>query len=242
MCHRLLKNTRGRHFVYLGKLLMNMDIIRGECGLANTYILWKDMEFLIIIDPADSTRVKEFILEYSNKICYVFLTHEHWDHINGLSDLKASYNVKVISSKKCSEAIQSSKYNLSKYMPFFRKEYKTGGGSFVCNAADMIFEDKKHIVLSGIRIDLFETPGHSPGSSCVQVGNMLFTGDTVLKQVKDIFRMPGCNLETYRSVTLPLLKQLYFSVKDIVVYPGHGDFFYLRNILVQIEKYLEAKE
>ena len=221
---------------------MNVDILKGESGLANTYIIKKDMEELIIIDPADSIRIKDCILEYSNKMCYVFLTHEHWDHINGLNDLKNLCTVKVITSKKCSEAIQSSKLNLSKYMSLFRKEYKDTGGPFVCDASDMIFENWEHIDISGVGIDLFETPGHSPGSSCVKIGDMLFVGDTVLEQVIDIFRMPGHDMEDYRSVTLPLLKQLHSSVKDLTVYPGHGGKLSFKNVLRQIEEYLEVKE
>lgn len=219
---------------------MNVYTIKGECGLSNTYLLWKDEGDVIIIDPSDSRRLKDCILERSNKVCYTFLTHEHWDHIIGLNDLRDMGNVKVISTKRCSEAIQSSKLNLSKYMSFFVQENLSY--PFACDASDIIFEGMGHIEISGIEINLFETPGHSPGSCCIQIESMLFSGDSILGNLKDIFCMPRHNMEAYRKVTFPMLKQLYSCDKNIIVYPGHGEKSSLGNMIKRLEKYLEVKK
>lgn len=78
---------------------------------SNCYILYNDSK-CIIVDPGSSNNneIYDFLNLKSLTPEYIFLTHEHFDHIWGLNDLRSTYlNLKVISSIECSNAIACSK-------------------------------------------------------------------------------------------------------------------------------------
>ena len=71
----------------------------------------------------------------------------------------------------------------------------------------------------GYKIQVFETPGHTIGSVCLQIEDALFTGDTLFK-------------ESYGRTDFPTgsMKQLVLSIKKLFamdenlrVYPGHNE-------------------
>jgi glyoxylase-like metal-dependent hydrolase (beta-lactamase superfamily II) len=69
---------------------------------------------------------------------------------------------------------------------------------------------------------MFFTPGHSAGSCCIVVDDMLFVGDTVLENDLMV-KFPGSSKKLYRSVTAPLLENWLLGNRISCVYPGHGD-------------------
>ena len=211
-------------------------------GLANTYVLQENEREYVVIDPSDYDILKDCVVEFSGKICYVFLTHEHWDHIAGLNQLRNECDVKVYSTTYCSKAIQSEKLNLSKYSSVLHKENAGIEMPFVCEGADTVFSGEFQLQIGNSKIKLIETPGHSPGSCCIRIGKRLFAGDTVLECVEDIFRMPRHDLTVYRERTLPLLKKMNVENKDLVLYPGHGKELLLRDMIDLITKYLEVNK
>lgn len=67
----------------------------------NCYILEKDNK-VIIIDPGDE--VEKIIKEIGNKeVVAILITHNHFDHIGALNDLKSKYNVKVYDGNNLEE-------------------------------------------------------------------------------------------------------------------------------------------
>ena len=84
---------------------------------SNCYIIYRDNK-CIIVDPGSSSNIEilEFLKLNNLSPEYIFLTHEHFDHIWGLNDLKSIFlDLKVISSIECSNAIICSKKNESEY-------------------------------------------------------------------------------------------------------------------------------
>ena len=74
---------------------------------------------------------------------------------------------------------------------------------------------------------MFSAPGHSAGSCCIVLDDMLFVGDTVLEN-NLMVKFPGSSKKLYRSVTVPLLEKLLTGTlapenRITHVYPGHGD-------------------
>lgn len=219
---------------------LDMYIIKEEGGFSNTYILPVNDSEIIVVDPANFDRIQHCLFELSGKMCYAFLTHEHWDHIAGLNQLRNVCNVKVISTEKCSEGIQSSKLNLSKYLSLFNKDMAGKKNGFVCDKADILITGSKRFNISNVEVNVYETPGHSQGSCCIQIGNMLFTGDTMLNSGAAIFRMPNHDMEAYRSITMPILRKLLLAHKDMVIYPGHGEKMKMSDSLEYIAGYVEG--
>ena len=191
---------------------------------SNMYVLIAEGQVLVI-DPVDNKEAFEFLRSFQEII--VLLTHEHFDHISGLNRLRSEHKCIVIAQSRCSERIQSSKANFSAMaetiLELSGKERNKRIEPFVCDKADIAFENKMVLNWVGNDIGIFSTPGHSPGSVCITVRNILFTGDSFLER-GPMNRYPGGSERLYREKTIPLLRELLKQTNAI--YPGHGDIFF----------------
>jgi glyoxylase-like metal-dependent hydrolase (beta-lactamase superfamily II) len=91
----------------------------------------------------------------------------------------------------------------------------------VPRAADRPVEDDAQITWGTVAARMLHTPGHTPGSTCVLLGErVLFTGDTLF---------PGGPGNTRGSATAfatimrSLRDRLFVLPDETRVYPGHGD-------------------
>ena len=191
----------------------------------NTYLLEEDRH-LLIIDPADYAAVLE---KCRNAVTItVLLTHEHFDHIIGLNRIRdcCASSCVVIAAATCSERMQDTKANLSAYADVLAelggKQITEPWSPFVCKAADITFESQYAFHWMGHTVEMFSTPGHSAGSCCIVVDDMLFVGDTVLEN-NLMVKFPGSSKKLYRSVTAPLLEKWLMGNRVFCVYPGHGE-------------------
>jgi glyoxylase-like metal-dependent hydrolase (beta-lactamase superfamily II) len=191
--------------------------------LSNTYIVvWQNTTSdAMVIDPGheDVAPVIEFLTAKALRLSHVVLTHEHFDHIAGANPLRQRYASHLVCSRACAQAIGNPKLNMSRYL---------GRCEITAGPADLVCEDMDWGFAWGVsRIRMLSTPGHTPGSICVAIGDCLFTGDTLLENERTRTNLPGGDAEALRrSVTL-LLSQ--FSPSTIV-YPGHGDPFVLSQV------------
>lgn len=130
----------------------------------------------------------------------------------------------VIASEKCSVRIQNTKANLSVYADTLGelsgKPIHRNIKPFKCNEANITFKDSFLFHWMGHSVELFSTPGHSAGSSCALVDNLLFVGDKVLEN-NLMVRFPGSSKALFKNVARVLLEKLL--IKTSVVYPGHGN-------------------
>ena len=176
----------------------------------NTYLL-EEAGHLLIIDPAGHATVLEKCRNAATVA--VLLTHEHFDHISGLERLRdvCASSCVVIAGKTCSERIQDTKANLSAYADVLAqlggKQIPEHWLPFCCKAADITFYDRYAFRWMGHAVELFSTPGHSAGSCCIALDDMLFVGDTVLEN-NLMVKFPGSSKKLYRNVTAPLLVRL----------------------------------
>lgn len=151
----------------------------------------------IIIDPSwEPERLYGIAKEEGIAIKYIINTHCHEDHVNG--------NRKM---KELSGAVIAIHEAESKYLRhFFPPE------------ADMKLNDSDTINLGKVSVSVLHTPGHSPGSICLMVGNNLFTGDTLFVGSCGRTDLPGGDDSEFRK-TMNKLKNLSDS---ITVNPGHN--------------------
>lgn len=84
---------------------------------------------------------------------------------------------------------------------------------------------------AGNDIELFSTPGHSPGSVCITFNRKLFTGDSLLEK-GPMNRFPGGSKSDYLLKTLPFLKR---QIKKVdIIFPGHGKEYSSRDVMFAI--------
>ena len=204
-------------------------------GFLDTYsYLLEEDGHLLIIDPADNAAVLERCKDAAP--ITVLLTHEHFDHISGLNQIRdvCASSCVVIAGETCSERIQDTKANLSAYADVLAqlggKQIPENWSPFSCEAADITFDDRYAFCWQGHAVEMFSAPGHSAGSCCIVLDDMLFVGDTVLENDLMV-KFPGSSKKLYRSVTVPLLEKLLLGSRIKGVYPGHGDVMALEVAL-----------
>ncbi len=140
------------------------------------------------------------------------LTHEHFDHINGINWMLENFDIDVCCSRACAERICSASKNLSDksdVIVMFNSSLQKKNlhiKPFECKAG-IVFEDEFFLSWNDNQISIISTPGHSPGSVCIfWEDKFVFTGDTLL-QYPTITRLPGGNKKIFLERTVPFLKK-----------------------------------
>lgn len=198
-------------------------IISDKTG-CNTYLIEED-GYVIIIDPGQGPGLMAEIRDKGYKPEYILLTHEHYDHIENLEEVRNTYKVPVISSYLCSERIQNVRTNLSNIsslLQYFKtgKVPKVENERFTCGGADIVFDEEYVLNWRGHSFTFKRVPGHSPGSVLITMDEgIIFTGDYLIYRKEEILRLKGGSEKDFREVTEPLLEAL---PPDARLYPGHG--------------------
>lgn len=175
----------------------------------NTYFLVNDKNQAVVIDGGENyKKVKQVEKEYGFKIEALLLTHAHFDHAGNAKKLQEDGAKVYISELDAPKLLNEQ--NLSGDF----------GREFDYLTADYTFKDGDVINVCGFEIKVIATPGHTDGSVCFLIGNMLFTGDTLfLESVGRTDFITGNREQLVSSV-----KKLFDLEGDYTVYPGHEDF------------------
>tara|TARA_R110002073_G_scaffold322276_2_gene498832 strand:+ start:13144 stop:13770 length:627 start_codon:yes stop_codon:yes gene_type:complete len=187
---------------------------------SNSFLIYtNENKSCVIVDPGTENckSLFEFIKKKQLEPEYIFLTHEHFDHIWGVNKLKNTYNdVKIIASRECSLNIVNKKKNLSVF-------YNQVG--FDCYPADILIEDiGLKLFWNDSYFKFFKTKGHSEGSICFSISNYLFTGDTLIKDEKTVTKLPGGSKDELALSNILLLNE--FQTINPLVCSGHNDSFF----------------
>jgi len=176
---------------------MNLYIRQLELGpLQNFVYLVGSLETkeAIVVDPAwDVPSILKAAKEDGMKIVGAFVTHTHFDHVNGVEELIEATDAQVFVHKEEAHAIPIAKSNLRPI---------DGGDA---------------IPIGSFHGSVLHTPGHTPGSACLTIADRLISGDTLFIGGCGRCDLPGGDPEAlYRS--LVRLRQMDDRT---ILYPGH---------------------
>ena len=194
---------------------MKLNKAKGIFGLPvltdNIIWLWVENNSLVVIDPALSQPVKNFIKENDLFLDSILQTHHHYDHIGGTEDLIKEWpNVKVIASIK-----------EKKRIPFQNCSVKDNDQLKILNKEFRIIELKGH---TSAHISFFSKEFESP---------ILFVGDTLFSGgCGRIFE--GTNAQMYKSI-----KKISNLPSDTKIYCAHE--YTKSNLLWALNLYPENK-
>lgn len=210
-------------------ILKRMKVQMKFVGETNCYIVTDEKKKeAIVIDPAGNVpKIIEILNNLDTKLKYIYLTHCHADHINGVNELKNNKGGKVLIHRNGRENLKNGTPILSDYIgipPLNVKE-------------DLIVDDEDILHVGDIEFKVIYTPGHTnDGTSlyCEKEG-MLFSGDTLFKGAWGRVDLPTSNFD---DIMNSIIKKLLILPDETIVYPGHG-----RPTRIGDEKpiYLEAK-
>ncbi len=214
---------------------------------ANMYMMLSEKRALIIDPNRDSEAVAVLTGAGVNDIT-VILTHEHFDHISGVNVLRelmdaAGGKCTVYSNSFCADATKEPDSNLSR---FFEALFISRGdderilaqeifdSDYACET-DISFDNDLEITWEDIRIGMHLTPGHSPGSICIEMYDKeenllaLATGDSLVEGNTVITRLPNGSKQDYKNITRPYLEGF---PEDTLVLPGHGEITKMRDLVL----------
>jgi glyoxylase-like metal-dependent hydrolase (beta-lactamase superfamily II) len=83
---------------------------------------------------------------------------------------------------------------------------------------DILIEGDKELEIEGIKIKFRHFPGHTPGCSVIEIGDVWFSGDFLFEQSIGRWDFPSSSGE---AMVKSLEKALTIE-GDYTVYPGHG--------------------
>ncbi len=174
----------------------------------NCYLITdeKTKKSAIIDCPEYSSQMIDFIGD--SNLEYILLTHGHFDHIDGVADVKEKYNCKVAISKEDEPMLSSTKLSLGAFCGVFHKEAQ----------ADLIVSDNDVITLGDTQIKVIATPGHTKGGVCYLADDCLFCGDTLFYLSCGRTDFPGGSVSEIKQS----LKRLSLLEGNLKVYSGHG--------------------
>jgi hydroxyacylglutathione hydrolase len=119
------------------------------------YILSTDSGAVGVVDPGEAQPVISALENMGLEPDAIFVTHYHWDHADGVAELKAYYP----SSKVIAPDIEKHKIDF----------------------VDIPLKNNDTYMFGGQRVRAISTPGHTLGSMCYyfENGSTVFTGDTL---------------------------------------------------------------
>lgn len=189
----------------------------------------------LAIDPQASEEALQYLKDQGVKRVLVLLTHEHYDHTSGVVWLAERLASTVVCQRSAAEALRRGTNNRPVVLAAKSIHHSNPGEikalmralpqGYVYEA-DVVFDEELRMTWQGIEIRLVHTPGHSPGSCCVELGGeAVATGDSLIYGTPVITRFPGGNERDFLEKTMPYLRGIRTGTW---ILPGHGKLFRLR--------------
>lgn len=164
----------------------------------------------IIIDPGgDAPVIARRVKQQGLDVVAVLATHGHFDHVEGLSGVKAATGAPIMV------------HPLD--LPLIRN-MKNQGALFGLNVGDAPPPDREladgdEIAFGNLTAKVIHTPGHSQGSVCFLVDGHLFAGDLLFAGSIGRTDLAGGDYDTLIS---SVEKKIFTLPQETVVHPGHG--------------------
>jgi len=171
----------------------------------NCYVVTDpETKLCAIIDPGDEVQeILRYLEEHGLTPKAIFLTHGHFDHTAAADDIVLAHGgipVYISEQEVCIDGSPTP----YRYSPSVEVSF---------------WQDGDEVQIGNLTFHVMTTPGHSPGSVCIQAENCLFTGDTLFRDDCGRTDLPGSN-EKAMQVSLARIDQLQ---GDLEVYPGHEE-------------------
>lgn len=182
---------------------MKVTHILGAAPLyTNTFLIVTDQRHGILIDAAaEPETYKKALAEQGATLTHILLTHGHYDHVGAVAALRRETGCKVYLDT--ADALGNDLYPLKS------------------SDVDEAWPVSGSLAIDELTFTVYHTPGHTPGSVVLALGNMLFCGDTLFAGSCGRTDMPGgSGIRMQQSLSMLAESDLR---DDAQVLPGHGE-------------------
>lgn len=168
-------------------------------------------EAVLIDGGAIPLELLKIVRLHELKVKYGLLTHCHFDHIQGIEEVRQLTGCKVAMHKAEEPILQAAQPAAAHWgfePPKFQKP-------------DLFLQDGERISVGNLVLTTLWTPGHSPGGLSFYVTELgvVFSGDCLFMQSIGRTDFPGGDFET---LITSIKTQLFTLPEDTRVGPGHG--------------------
>ena len=172
----------------------------GQLG-ANCYLVIDEQaKTCAVVDPGgQGEALADWLSKEDLTPKYVFLTHGHYDHVGGVKELVGRYPG----------------------LPVYLHPGDTSLTPELCRGLFWtdFYEEGDTLTMDSISFRVLHTPGHTPGSVCLQAGDVLLTGDTLFAGSCGRTDFPGGSWQQM----MESLNRLAKLPGDPAVLSGHGE-------------------
>ncbi|HET6992621.1 MAG TPA: MBL fold metallo-hydrolase, partial [Bacteroidia bacterium] len=182
----------------------------------NTYVLSDETGECVIIDPGchnaeEEQELKSYIEKSHLRPVKLLNTHCHIDHVFG--------NPFVSETWKLSLEINALEVKVLESFPMVCQMYGFNGK--IQPEPVLTLEEGKQVKFGNTTLDIFFTPGHSPGSVCFYNAKEKFaiSGDVLFQGSIGRSDLPGGSAAVLLN---SIREKLFVLPDDVKIYSGHG--------------------
>ncbi len=181
----------------------------------NTYVVWRTGgRDALVIDPGlEPELILNFLRDHELTPAVILNTHGHGDHIGGNAALKQAFpESPLVIGVREAPLLTDPWANLSALF----------GQAVTSPEADVLVREGDVVEYAGIRLEVLDVPGHSPGHIV-----FVYRGEPSIVFGGDVLFRGGIGRYDFPNSDGPLLfesirTKLFALPADTVVYPGHG--------------------
>ncbi|ARJ37423.1 MBL fold metallo-hydrolase [Sporosarcina sp. P21c] len=180
----------------------------------NCYIVEDEKKNCLVFDPGeDGEALLSELRKLSLKPVAILLTHAHFDHIGAVEKIRTAFDIPVYLHVAEKKWLANPELNGSAKYPVLP--------DVICNPADVLLHDEKHLEVGTFKMETRHVPGHSPGSVCYifEDEGFAIVGDTLFQGSVGRTDLPGGDTETLLKA---IHEQLLTLDDEMLLYPGHG--------------------
>ncbi len=179
--------------------------------LTNCYLLINnESREALIVDPGDEPAEILGMLEPGLSVKAIIATHCHFDHILAVDYVREALGAKFYIHRDDLPILEEAP----------RRALEWVGVTFDVPSPDGFLREGEEISLGSCRVRVLHTPGHTPGSICLLVEDLLFSGDTLFAGSVGRTDFYGGD---YTQLLRSIKEKLCALSDDTRVMPGHGE-------------------
>jgi len=181
--------------------------------MVNCYVVGdEETRQAVVIDPGGDVEAILYLLKEDDlKLLSIINTHAHFDHIGGNAGLKRETGADILIHPKEAGLLTAMSDIAGQWgIPFENSP-----------PADGSLQEGDVVDLGGVKLDVLDTPGHSPGGISLKVRDMpmVIVGDCLFQFSIGRTDFPGAS----HQLLIRSIKEKLFPLGDETeVYSGHG--------------------